>query len=242
MRTVKEVSLKSGVSVRTLQYYDKIGLLKPTGRTVSGYRLYDDTALEQLRQILLFRELQFSLCDIRSILSSPHFDRYKALEQQIVLLTMKKERLEKLVSLARDLMTKEDEAMDFSAFSTAKEEEYAALAKRRWGDTDAFREYEERTAGRTKEESKTANDALGKIFAEFGALRPLPPSAPEVQAQVKRLQDYITGHFYTCSTEILASLGEMYTADAAFTDYIDKVGGIGTAAFAAEAIRIFCTL
>lgn len=90
MMTVKEVSNLTGVSIRTLQYYDKIGLLHPAHRTQAGYRLYDDTALERLQQILLFRELEFSLEDIRKILKNPEFDREKALEQQITLLTLKK--------------------------------------------------------------------------------------------------------------------------------------------------------
>ena len=93
MRTVHEVSKLTGVSIRTLQYYDKIGLLSPAERTEAGYRLYDDAALERLGQILLFRELEFPLAEIRDILDAPDFDRDLALRQQIDLLTLKKERL-----------------------------------------------------------------------------------------------------------------------------------------------------
>ena len=107
MMTVKEVSNLTGVSIRTLQYYDKIGLLHPAHRTQAGYRLYDDTALERLQQILLFRELEFSLEDIRKILKNPEFDREKALEQQITLLTLKKQHLEKLIALAEKIRTTE---------------------------------------------------------------------------------------------------------------------------------------
>ena len=89
MKTVNEVSKLTGVSIRTLQYYDKIGLLKPSGYTQAGYRLYDDTALEKLQQILLFRELEFPLKDVKKIIESPSFDRGKALEQQITLLMLK---------------------------------------------------------------------------------------------------------------------------------------------------------
>ena len=103
MMTVKEVSKLTGVSIRTLQYYDKIGLLKPAEYTESGYRLYDDTALEMLQQILLFKELEFPLKEIREIISRPDFDRNKALEQQIALLTMKKEHLENLIRFARGI-------------------------------------------------------------------------------------------------------------------------------------------
>ena len=89
MMTVNEVSKLTGVSTRTLHYYDKIGILHPTKYTESGYRLYDDTALERLQQILLFRELEFPLKDIKAIVDNPNFDRSKALEQQLALLTLK---------------------------------------------------------------------------------------------------------------------------------------------------------
>ena len=102
MMTVKEASRLTGISIRTLQYYDKLGLL-PAMRTESGYRLYDDAALERLQQILLFRELEFPLRDIRTILDNPNFDRRKALRQQIELLTLKKQHLEDLIRLARTL-------------------------------------------------------------------------------------------------------------------------------------------
>ena len=85
MMTVNEVSKRTGVSIRTLQYYDKIGLLRAAGRTEAGYRLYDDAALERLQQILLFRELEFPLKDIQKIVEKPTYDRQKALEQQITL-------------------------------------------------------------------------------------------------------------------------------------------------------------
>lgn len=78
MMTVSEVSRLTGVSIRTLQYYDKIGLLHPSGHTEAGYRLYDDTALAALQQILLFREMEFPLKDIRQIMTQPGFDREKA--------------------------------------------------------------------------------------------------------------------------------------------------------------------
>ena len=103
MMTVNEVSKLTGVSIRTLQYYDKIGLLHPAKYTEAGYRLYNDAALETLQQILLFRELEFPLKDIKEIISRPDFDRSKALEQQIKLLTLKKEHIENLIDLAKGI-------------------------------------------------------------------------------------------------------------------------------------------
>ena len=130
MWTVNEVSKRTGVSIRTLQYYDKIGLLHPAQYTQAGYRLYDEKGLERLQQILLFRELAFSLKEIEAILQSPDFDREKALDQQIEMLTMKKEHLENLITFARGLKQVGGNTMDFSVFDTQKMERYAAEAKK----------------------------------------------------------------------------------------------------------------
>ena len=148
MMTVKEASRLTGISIRTLQYYDKLGLL-PAMRTESGYRLYDDAALERLQQILLFRELEFPLRDIRTILDSPNFDRRKALRQQIELLTLKKRHLEDLIRLARTLQAAGGHTMQFKEFDTSRIDEYTRRAKESWGDTPAYREFEQNAAERT---------------------------------------------------------------------------------------------
>lgn len=240
MMTVNEVSKLTGVSIRTLQYYDKIGLLKPDGYTQAGYRLYDDTALETLQQILLFRELEIPLKDIKKIIESPSFDRSKALEQQIALLMLKKEHLENLIDLARGIKTIGVRNMDFSVFDTHKIDEYAAWAKAAWGTTPEYNEYEKKAKGRTAEQQKTINIQMMNIFAEFGEIREGDPASEEAQSLVKKLQAFITEHFYVCSNEILASLGKMYGAGGEFTTNIDKAGGDGTAEFAGKSIEIYC--
>lgn len=240
MMTVNEVSKLTGVSIRTLQYYDKIGLLKPAKYSESGYRLYDDTALEKLQQILLFRELEFPLKEIKEILSRPDFDRNKALEQQIILLTMKKERLEKVIGLARQIQLTGGKIMDFTVFDAAKIEEYAKQAKKQWGNTAEYKEFAEKARSRGKEENQAMTEQFMKLFAELGKLKGLSPEAAEVQSHIKGLQDFITGNFYTCTKDILFSLGQMYAGDGEFTANIDRTGGEGTARFAAEAIRIYC--
>ena len=170
----------------------------------------------------------------------PDFDRREALEQQIGLLTLKKDRLEKLIRLARTIQEEGDGTMDFSAFDTSKLDACAKEAKARWGDTDAYKEYEKRTAGQNREDRQNAADGLTAVLSVFGQLKDKPASAPEAQAQVEALQQYITAHFYTCTDEILAGLGRLYAADGAFTENIDRAGGEGTAAFAAEAIAYYC--
>lgn len=237
--TVHEVSQRSGVSIRTLQYYDKIGLLKPAEYTDAGYRLYDDEQLERLQQILLFRELEFPLKDIQKILDAPDFDREKALDQQIALLKLQKEHLEKLLRFARGL--KGEPTMNFDVFDTSKMEDYTRQAKETWGQTEAFREFEEKNAGRTAEDQQKLAGGMMAIFEEFGALKDTAdPEGNEAQALVRKLQGYITTHFYTCTDEILAGLGQLYTAGGAMTDNIDKAGGPGTAAFASAAIAACC--
>ncbi len=149
--TVKQVSELSGVSIRTLQYYDNIGLLTPSERTEAGYRLYEEEQLATLQEILLFRELEFPLKEIKAILESPAHDREKALRQQVKLLTLKKERLEGLIRLADDLRHERKTTMDFTAFDKTKLEEYAKRAREEYSGTDAYKEYEVKSAGRTAE-------------------------------------------------------------------------------------------
>ena len=240
MKTVNEVSKLTGISVRTLHHYDEIGLLKPSSVTEAGYRLYDDTALERLQHILLFRELQFPLKDIKDILDSSDFDRNKALEQQIELLTMKKEHLENLILYARGIKLLGVRYMDFSAFDTKKMDEYAARAKENWGKTEAYKEFEEKSKNWTEESEKAMMAEFLGIFAEFGQMKDLDPAETCVQEQVKKLQDYITKHFYNCTSQILSGLGRMYAGGGEFTENIDNYGGAGTAEFVNEAIQIYC--
>lgn len=240
MMTVKRVSDLTGVSVRTLQYYDKIGLLSPTELTDAGYRLYDDTALERLQQILLFRELEFPLKEIKAILDSPNFDGKKALSQQIELLELKKQHLENLINFARGIKMIGVRAVDFSAFDRTKIDEYAKKAREQWSDTDAYKEFIEKTKDRTQEEDEILAEGFMSLFVEFGTMKNESPDSDKVQLQVKKIQDYITEHLYTCTDTILASLGKMYAGGGDLTDNIDNSCGNGTAAFVAKAIEYYC--
>lgn len=238
--TVHEVSGLTGVSIRALHHYDRIGLLHPAEISESGYRLYDDTALARLQYIMLFKELQFSLKEIKEILDSPCFDRDRALDQQITLLEMKKEHLQNLIELARGIKTIGVKHMDFTAFDTRKMDEYAKQAKAYWGHTDEYREFEEKSKGRTKEEEQKIAVGLMAIFAEFGEMKNTDPADAAAQKQVQKLLDYISQHYYTCSKEILASLGSSYAAGGSMTQNINAAGGEGTAEFASRAIRVYC--
>lgn len=240
MRTVKEVSELTGLSVRTLQYYDNIGLLHPDAHTEAGYRLYDDTALDTLRQIMLFRELGFPLRQIREILNSPDYDKNKALEQQIGLLMLQKERLERLILFAQGIQTRGVNDMDFTAFDRTKLDAYAARAKEEWGHTKEYEESQKKAGSRTPAEEDAVIRNFMRLFTEFGGMREQAPDSPQVQAQVARLQAFISEHYYTCTNEILNGLGKMYAAGGEFTENIDRAGGEGTAVFTAAAIAAYC--
>ena len=228
---IKEFAKFTGVSVRTLHYYDEIGLLKPASVDRStGYRYYDENSILRMQEILFYRELDFSLKSIAEILSSPHYDKNRVLQEQKALLTLKKERLEGLIAAVGRAMKGENV---MSAFDNSKLEQYKAEAKEKWGNTDAYKEYECR--GRNDQ-----NDAMMAIFAEVGQVLRLDPASAEAQALVAKLQNFITANYYTCTKQILQGLGQMYVADERFKTNIDRAGGEGTAEFAAKAIEIYC--
>ena len=240
MMTVNEVSKRTGVSVRTLHYYDQIGLLHPCKITQSHYRLYDDAELERLQHILLFRELEFPLKEIKEILNCSSFDRQKALEQQIMLLQLKKEHLDNLIDLALGIKMIGVKKLDFKAFDTSKIDEYAAEAKSSWGQTDAYKENEEKFENYSKQDIGKSNILLMQNFVAFGMLLKESPESEAAQNQVKTLQNTITANFYNCTNEILSGLGQMYTGDGRFVENIDKAGGKGTAEFVGKAIEYYC--
>lgn len=238
LMTVRQVSRQSGVSVRTLHYYDEIGLLPPAQTTEAGYRLYGERELRRLETVLMFRELGFALTEIKTILDNPDFDLKTALVAHIEMLKMAREHIDGLIAAA-EKMTKGEDA-GFAAFDRTKMGKYAEEVKRKWGGTEAYRESEEKLKSKTDVEKKSIAEGLTEIFTEFGKLKNGSPDSPEAQTAVKELQDYITDNFYNCTKEILSGLGITYTADGRFKENIDEAGGEGTAAFVGEAIKIYC--
>ena len=227
--------------MRTLHYYDEIGLLHPASVLDTGYRLYDDENLKRLQQIMLFRELEFPLKEIKKIIDNPDFDTARALENQIELLSLRREHLDNLIQHAKEMQKKEESKMDFKAFDKSKLEEYSKRAKEQWGDTAAYKEYEEKAKARTDSEEKEMGEGLMQIFTEFGKILDRDPAGAEAEALVKNLQEYINNNYYTCTNEILSGLGQMYAAGGEFTENIDAAGGPGTAVFASKAIEVYCS-
>ena len=241
MMTVHEVSKLTGVSVRALHHYHKLGLLKPAAVTEAGYRLYDEGSLVRLQSILLFRELQFPLKDIGAILDSPTFDRNKALDQQIALLELQKEHIENLIDLAKGIQGMGVKPLtDFRAFDTRKIDEYARQARASYGQTAEYKEYMQKSAGRTKEEERQLGMALMALLAAFGGMLDLDPASELPQAQVAKVKAFITENMYTCSDGILRNLGRMYAGAGSMRDNIDAAGGPGTAEYAHRAIEAWC--
>ncbi len=241
MKSVHEISMLTGVSARTLHHYDAIGLLKPTEKTAAGYRLYDDDALRRLQNILLFRELEFPLKEIKAILDSPMFHPQEAIAQQIKLLELKKKHIEGLISFAREIQQKGGYEMDFQAFQKTELQQYADEAKKKWGNTAAYKEYQQKTAGKTPEELNAASKELSGIFKQIGLLRHLPPESDAVQEKVAALQAFISKNYYECTDSILRGLGQMYVGDERMQRNIDAAGGNGTAKFAQQAIAAYCS-
>ena len=195
-----------------------------------------------MQEILFYRELDFELKSIAEILSSPDYDKQKALAEQRKLLILKKERLERIID-ALDSAEKGKitmSAFDNSDYETARNR-YEAEAKRRWGETAAYKEHAEKTASYSKDKWQEVNDRLMTVIAKFAACMKEGHAADskEAQALVKELQNYITENYYTCTKEILAGLGQMYVADERFKNNIDQHAP-GTAAFVSEAIAHYC--
>lgn len=243
-QTVSQVARLAGISVRTLHHYDEIGLLRPSGRSEAGYRLYEQSDLQRLQQVLFFKELGFPLEEITRILGDPAFDLRAALLMQRQLLTERATRVQALIgavdaaldSLEKGtVMTKEEMFEVFGDFDPTR---YEQETHERWGNTDAYKESARRTARYTKkdwEQLKAEGDALQhELAAQLDAGR--PPTDPAVMALAERHRDYISRWFYPCSHELHRGLGELYVNDPRFTANIDRVRP-GLAAFTRDAFR-----
>ncbi len=242
---VKKFAELTGVSVRTLHYYDEIDILKPDFVDEwTGYRFYGEASLERMQSILFYRELDFSLNAIKEILSSPNYNKKEALAAQKQLLLLKKERLQKIIS-AIESAEKGEVNMDFNAFDKseleAMRDKYKDEALERWGATDAYKENENKTADYSEEKWSEVGDGLNSIIAEFAEAMKSGAKETDFRALTlaEKLKNFITETQYTCTDEILACLGEMYVADERFKQNIDRFSD-GTAEFMRGTINAYC--
>jgi DNA-binding transcriptional MerR regulator len=245
--TVKAVAEFAGVSIRAIHHYDKIGLLVPAGTSPSGYRLYSESNLERLQEILFFKELGFGLQEIKTIMDGAGYDRKEALRSHKQILFEKKKRLDNLIGLVeKTLATMERKATMsndelFDGFDDAKIEEYKKEAKERWGETDAFKESERKTSKYGKADWDEIKVESGDIFTKLAALMAegKSPADDAVQEQIGRWFKHINDRFYACTPEIFRGLADMYVGDARFTATYDKVRP-GLAQFKRDAMHIYC--
>ncbi len=239
MKTVREVSKLTGVSVRALHHYDAIGLLKPARVTDAGYRLYDENALERLHMILIYRELGLSLQEIGAILDAPDYDRNRILEHQITLMQDKVRKLQDRISFAKGMLLLGGNYMNTKDFDPKKIDEYSQQAKVLYGKTDAYKEYAQKSKGRTAAREKQLGEQVMDFFVRLGQMRPCAPDSEAALAWAKELQEFFTAHYYNCTPQILGSLAESYAGGGSMTENIDKAGGAGTGAFAKEVISAY---
>lgn len=242
--TVGDVAKLAHVSVRTLHHYDEIGLLKASERSESGYRLYADEDLTRLQDVLFYRELGFSLDEIRELVDDPAFDRTEALLAQRELVARRRAQLARLSELIEKTlvsleggvsMTKEEMFEVFGDFDPSEHEEEA---RQRWGDTDAYRESARRTRGYTAEDwrrFKASSEATENRLAELFT-KGVSADDPRAMDAAEEARLLIDRWFYPCSHEMHANLAEMYVADPRFTAHYDDRHP-GLAAWYREAIR-----
>lgn len=240
MKTVTEMAKQTGVSVRTLHHYDAIGLLKPTRVTESGYRLYNDEALERLYLILLFREIGLPLEAIGRILENGDYDRNRVLEKQVELLKAKIEHLQDCIHLANGIKLMGIDYLNMEGFHMGKKDKYYDQAKVLYGKSEQWKQWEEKSSKRTQEQEQDVNSRVMDFFVRLGQLKDQPADSEAVQLWVKELQAFFTENFYDCTPQILLGLGQMYAGGGSMTENIDAAGGAGTGAFAWEAIQIYC--
>ncbi len=243
---VKDFAKLTGVSVRTLHYYDEIGLLKPDYvDDQNGYRFYEEEAFSRMQEILFYRELDFSLKTIKDIISSLQYDKHQALAGQKALLTLKKERLERIIQ-AIDRMEKGEKIMNNGIFDEKEyinaRDAYKEEVIKRWGDTEAYKESEEKTSDYSEDQWNELGRGMNDIISEFARARSEGAYSCSDTAYniVQRLKDFITENQYTCTNEILSCLGMMYVQDERFKANIDKHGK-GTAEFMSKAIEAYCS-
>lgn len=240
--TVSQVARLTGVSVRALHHYDEIGLLRPSGRSAAGYRLYSAGDLERLQQVLFFRALELPLEEIHRIMTDPRFDVAAALRMQRQLLVEKAVKLGALVekvdaAIARlegERAMNEDEMK--AMFEGFDAKAYEAEAEQRWGETEAFKESKRRTRGYTRQDWQQIKEEGARIFARLAELMAsgAPAEGSEAMDAAEAHRLYIDRWFYRCSREFHGRLGQLYVQDPRFTANIDA-GRPGLADYAARA-------
>lgn len=235
---IKELADLVGISIRTLHYYDEIGLLSPKKSIDSGYRIYSNDDLETLQQILFFRELDFPLKEIKQIINSSSFDKQKALIKHKQMLNNKRKQIDILIStIDKSIkhmkgeieMTNKEKFAGFDFSKNPYEEE----ARKLWGD-EAVDESNAKIANMSKE----AQSDVSKLYLKLASLRHGLPTSKEAQEAIEEWYNCLNTHFGNYSLEAFKGLGQAYVDDKRFTQNIDQFG-VGLAKFMNEAMSYY---
>jgi DNA-binding transcriptional MerR regulator len=243
MYSVQELANLAGVSVRALHHYDELQLLLPM-RQKNGYRVYGEAELLRLQQILFFRELDFSLEEIKKILDNPNFNVRIALSHQRELIELKRKRLAKLlktIDRTIDKLNHEKTMSDqdlYVGLSKDEEEKYAAEAKQRWGNTDAWKQSQERYGKLSAAEKQKIGQAGQDLMRQIVACMSEGPKSEAVQGLIKQHYEGLRV-FYDPSLEMYRGLADMYVADPRFAAYYENFAP-GLAQFMQAAMHEFC--
>jgi DNA-binding transcriptional MerR regulator len=241
---VGEVAALAGVTVRTLHHYDRIDLLSPSGRTAAGYRQYSAADLDRLHEVLLYRELGFSLEDVATLLDAPDADPEAHLRRQHRLLRDRLERTRAMVAAVEKEMEARSMGISltpeerFEVFGDWLPEEYEAEAEEKWGDTDAWAQSQRRTRGYSKNDwvrIKAEGDDIERRFAaalQSGA----GPDSAEAMDLAEEHRQQLTRNFYDCPPAMHAGLGRMYVEDERFTAHYEQIAP-GLAQYVSTAVQ-----
>ncbi|MFJ8636097.1 MerR family transcriptional regulator [Streptomyces sp. NPDC093568] len=228
---VGQVAGFAGVTVRTLHHYDDIGLLVPSERSHAGHRRYSDADLDRLQQILFYRELGFPLEEVAALLDDPDADPRAHLRRQHELLTARIEKLQKMATAVEQAMEARKMGLDltpeekFEVFGDHDPDQYADEVRERWGDTDAYRQSQQRTAAYTKEDWKRVTEEMEAIHQRMADLMTggTPAASEAAMDTAEDHRRFINGTYYDCSHDMHTRLGEMYVADPRFTAMYDGI-------------------
>ncbi len=242
MYYIKEVSTLTGLSPRAIRYYDDIGLVKPIKIEENGYRIYDADSISKLKDIIFFKELDFSLKEIKIILTSKKYSQLEILKEQKKLLILKRNRYDTLISSIEDTIcsVKEGKKLDKNIL-TGKDtyEKYKVEVLTKYGESNEYKEFSKKKY--TKNDYNKFDKETKEFFDKLASYMHLGYESTEVSNLVEEWQKYITANFYTCTDEVLLSLAHLYLEDTRFTKNFEKIKP-GLASFFSNGIKYYLNM
>ncbi|TDQ34117.1 MerR family transcriptional regulator [Aureibacillus halotolerans] len=235
---VKDIVQITGVTVRTLHYYDRIHLFKPTHLTEKGYRLYDRSSLEKLQTILFLKELDFSLNDIADILKLTRQEQKEIVKKQRQTLLLKKQRLETIMGALEEYVAGKN-ISHLQLFNSSSvlplKEQYENEARFIYGETESYKEFSETLENLSLDEKDERFQSMEELFKDIASCVDQPPSSDHVQRLIEEWKNSLM-QFMTCDDELLACIAHTYKFDSRFKNYFNQYGDGDVADFLYSAI------